>query len=222
MKINYLIFNLIIISSPFMLSFFYKEIVYPFDKTSLISIIIASLVFIIHDILVTNKWWEFNKKYILGIKILKLPIEEILFFFSVSFSCLTIWINLKNKSIFFNFKYVYFFYLTIFLYFFYLTIKNKKPYVFFVLSLYLALLIFDLLFQTNLILNFNFLIFTLIVFFLTLIFNYYLTKKPIVIYNQKIITKIKILTIPIEDFIYGINFLYLTILIYEFLNMKFF
>jgi lycopene cyclase domain-containing protein len=222
MKLQYLIFNLIIFFLPILSFIIYPKIEYPLNLNALLSIFLAAAIFIFHDVMVVNKWWRFNEKYIIGIKILKLPVEEILFFFSVSFSCLTIWINFKNIIIPFSFNYFYFFYVLIFLYYFYLIIKNKKIYLSFVLLFYLILLIFDWFSKTNLLLNFNFLIFTIGVFLLTLIFNYYLTKTPIVIYNKKIIINIRILTIPIEDFLYGINFLYLTILLYEFLGQKFF
>lgn len=175
------------------------------------------MIFIFHDILVTNRWWKFNEKYIINkIKILNLPIEEVLFFFIVGFSCLTLWINLRLLELKLNLNF-YLLYFFIFIYYLYIFLKFKKPYTKIVTSFYLFLITLDLILKTKLILNNLFFIFLLIFFLLTLIFNLYLTKRPVVIYNQTFLSGKKILTIPIEDFLYGINFIYLLVIIYEFL-----
>lgn len=215
MKLEYLIFNLIIFLAPFLSSFFYPMI-FPNNINHFLPILIPAVIFIFHDIKVNNLWWNFNKKYIINFKIYKLPIEEILFFFTVSFSCLTIWLNLKIILPSINSYLInIIFFGAIFLYFNFLYLKTKKPYPKFVFYLYLFLIILDLILKTNIIFKFNFLIFSIIVFFLVLIFNYYLTKRPIVIYNKKFKSNVKILTIPIEDFLYGFNFIYLLILLTE-------
>lgn len=224
MKIEYLIFNLIIFFSPIISYFIYPKIIYPKNFFYFLSIFISSLFFIYHDIKVNNKWWKFNKNYISNIKIFNLPIEEILFFFTVSFSCLVIWLNL-NKTLKINIKNFwvlnFVFFIFIFIYYFYLYFKTKKPYLKFIFYLYSTLILLDLILKINLIFRLEFLFFSIIIFILTLIFNYYLTKKRIVIYNNKYKSNIKILTIPIEDFLYGFNFIYLLILINEFFS-KFF
>ncbi|GIW64617.1 MAG: hypothetical protein KatS3mg092_0550 [Patescibacteria group bacterium] len=217
MKFEYLIFNLIIFLSPLLSFFIYPKIIYPFNLISILSITISSLIFIFHDILVTNRWWKFNEKYIINkIKILNLPIEEVLFFFIVGFSCLTLWINLRLLELKLNLNF-YLLYFFIFIYYLYIFLKFKKPYTKIVTSFYLFLITLDLILKTKLILNNLFFIFLLIFFLLTLIFNLYLTKRPVVIYNQTFLSGKKILTIPIEDFLYGINFIYLLVIIYEFL-----
>lgn len=219
MKFEYLIFNLIIFLSPIFASLFYSNINYPTNVQALFSILIPSLIFIYHDNKVTNNWWVFNKKFIVGYKILKLPIEEILFFFSVSFSTLTLWINLKQlhnlsiKNLSFSF-----FYLFIFVFYHFLYLKNKKPYPKYVNFFYFFLLLIDIIFKTYLFIQLKFLLFTLIVFVLTLIFNLYLTKRLVVLYNEKFKSGIKIISIPIEDFLYGLNFLYFEILLFEFFS----
>lgn len=217
MKLEYLFFNLIIFLSPILSSFFYTKIIFPNNINYFLSIFISAFIFIFHDIKVTNLWWSFNKKYITGLKIYKLPIEEILFFFTVSFSCLTIWLNLKLALGEKNFYLInVLFFSGIFLYFNFLYLKTKKPYPKFVYYFYSFLIILDLILKTNLIFELNFLIFSIIVSLLTLIFNYYLTKRPVVIYNEKYKSNLKILTIPIEDFLYGFNFVYLLIILTEF------
>ena len=219
MKLEYLIFNLIIIFLPIFSSFFYPKIIYPNNFQAFISILFSSSIFIFHDSKVTNKWWYFNKKYVLGVKVFKLPIEEILFFFSVSFSSLTVWLNLKTfPYLSFKNSFLLLFYILIFIFYHFLYLKTKKPYPKYVNFFYFFIFLFDIFLQTNLVFRLNFLIFTLITFILTLIFNFYLTKRPIVLYNEKFKSGFKILSIPIEDFLYGMNFLYLTIFIFEFFS----
>lgn len=74
-------------------------------------------------------------------------------------------------------------------------------------------------FKTNLFKSLFFLKFLLIIFLLTLIFNYYLTSKPVVIYNNEFNLKLRILSIPVEDFIYGFSLIFLIIMIYELLSL---
>jgi lycopene cyclase domain-containing protein len=95
-KFEYLILDIIILLSPFLGKIFYKNFFLPNIKYFLISTILVSLIFLIWDFLVTNHWWYFNDKYLIGFKIFKLPIEEIIFFPFVSFSCFVIWVNLKK------------------------------------------------------------------------------------------------------------------------------
>ncbi|MFN4212790.1 MAG: lycopene cyclase domain-containing protein [Microgenomates group bacterium] len=219
MKLEYLVFNLIIFFLPIFASFFYPKINYPTNFQALFSIFISSLIFIIHDNKVANKWWRFNKRFILGIKIFNLPTEEILFFLTVSFSCLTLWLNLKNISNLSIKNYFYgSFHILIFIFYHFLFLKTKKPYPKFVNFFYFFILFFDIFFKTHLVFKLNFLIFILITYLLTLIFNFYLTKRPVVLYNEQFKSGLKILSIPIEDFLYGINFLYLTIFLFEFLS----
>jgi hypothetical protein len=47
-------------------------------KSLLLAILIPALVFIAIDIFATEKFWYFNSKYILGLYLFNLPIEEAL------------------------------------------------------------------------------------------------------------------------------------------------
>lgn len=219
-KINYLIFNLIILFLPLISYFFYKNMYFPKFFPFIISIILSAFLFIIHDIKVNNKWWSFNNKYIIGLKIFNLPVEEYLFFIVISFSCLVIWENLKIFSINYSFISIILIFLIFFVYF--NSRKLNREYTKFVIFTNIILIFLDKILKINLFLNPIFNIYILIIFFLTLFFNYYLTKKPIVVYNEKYNSGKKILTIPIEDFFYGINFIYLLTISYEyFLNYLF-
>lgn len=108
-KLSYILFNLTIIFLPILANLFYKKTIFPQITPFILSVSTVALIFIIWDIKVAEKWWFFNDRYILGIKIFKLPIEEILFFFTVPYSCLVIFLNLNyfiTSKINFNFYYL--------------------------------------------------------------------------------------------------------------------
>ncbi|GIW63752.1 MAG: hypothetical protein KatS3mg091_554 [Patescibacteria group bacterium] len=222
MKWEYFIFNLLILFFPILSSLFYKKVEYPLNLNFYLANIVTCLIFIIHDIKVTGSWWKFNKKYILGFKLIKIPLEELMFFPVVAFSCTTIWLNLKNLKPWFNLinlKIIIFFWIFITSFFLIISLKTKKPYSLFTISLFIFLISLDFFIKTNLIINPTFFILILLVILLTFIFNFYLTKRPVVIYSRDKKSNINILTIPIEDFLYGVNFIYLLTIIYESLNL---
>ncbi len=98
MKIEYLLFNVIVLFFSTLGCLLYKNRSWPKFSAASISITLISGLFIIWDQFVTGWWWKFNDAYTVGIKFGKLPIEEILFFLIIPWSCLVIWENLKKKS----------------------------------------------------------------------------------------------------------------------------
>jgi len=221
MNLEYLIFNLIIITGPILSIIFYPKIIKPKLFPTSISIISTAAFFIIWDILVTGYFWEFNPNFILGIYFINIPVEELLFFFTVPLSCLLIFVNLKIKSdqniiLYKNLQnYLSIVALLIGAYFFIL----GKIYTSLVLILLGFLIFIDYyITKTKLLFNKSYYKFFLFIILLTLLFNYYLTVRPVVIYNQSVKTNINIFTIPIEDFIYSFILLSLTAILY--LNFK--
>ncbi len=92
MKYTYLLINLLTVIFPIALSFdkrvhFYKSwrFIWP-------GMLITGIIFLFWDVLFTLKGvWFFNDRYITGIRIAQLPLEEILFFLTVPFSCIFIY-----------------------------------------------------------------------------------------------------------------------------------
>ncbi|MCS7093259.1 MAG: lycopene cyclase domain-containing protein [Patescibacteria group bacterium] len=218
MKLEYLLFNTIILGLPFMAHLFYRETLLGVSRELFLSVFVTSALFILHDHQVTNHWWSFNEKHLIGLKILKLPVEEVLFFPVVIFSSLVIWLNLRKiipQEISFSwlnfliFGFIIAFYLILFFW-------KRKPYLAFVVFANLSLILADrLFFEKPHLLSLRFLVFSILIFGLTFIFNLYLTKRPIVIYEEKILVQKRVLSIPIEDFLYGFNFLFLAVILYE-------
>jgi len=85
----YLFLNILIIIFPFLLSFDKKVRFYRKWKYLLGSILIVGTSFILWDIFATARGhWSFNGRYLVGLEIFGLPIEEMMFFFTVPYACL--------------------------------------------------------------------------------------------------------------------------------------
>jgi lycopene cyclase domain-containing protein len=91
-KYAYLLINFLTIVFPVLLSFDKRVAFYKSWKYIWPGMAITGLVFLFWDVLFTIKGvWSFNAEYITGIKFMELPIEEILFFLTVPFSCIFIY-----------------------------------------------------------------------------------------------------------------------------------
>lgn len=217
MKYEYLIFNFFILAGPLFVFFLNKKwIIRPDFKPLIISILVTSVIFITLDQLAVNYFWFFNAKYITGLFLLYLPIEEIMFFVTVPFACLMLWVNYKDLFIerkIINLRR----YLVVFLSILILLLFSyNKLYSSSVVFSFLVVLVLDFLLQTNLFVKKSFVLFIfLITNFLTFIFNLYLTARPVVLYNAIFKTNINIASIPIEDFVFGMSLISLVIILYE-------
>lgn len=211
----YLLFNLVIFISPLVAGRFYRFTVYPKLRPLLISITFPALFFLLYDYLATGRFWMFNSRYIFGIYLTKLPLEEVLFFFTVPFSVLFLWLNfsrLTKKSQLVS--PAYFFTILGFTCVFLLYAFTKGlPYTASVLVIFVLSLVVCRFF-TPLFTRSAFLWFVLVVIGLTTIFNYILTALPVVIYNPSYLSGAKIITIPLEDYIFGLSLVVFNLSLY--------
>ncbi|WP_295650992.1 lycopene cyclase domain-containing protein [uncultured Mucilaginibacter sp.] len=92
MSYTYLLINIATILFPLALSFDKKVAFYKSWKFIWPGMAITAMFFLVWDILFTIQGvWSFNDKYIIGIKLFQLPLEEILFFITVPFACIFIY-----------------------------------------------------------------------------------------------------------------------------------
>ena len=74
--------------------------------------------------------------------------------------------------------------------------------------------------KTNLLFDKRFYFYLLLIVIFTLIFNGYLTWRPVVTYGVEYQLDFRIITIPVEDFFYGISLLWMNTSLYKFLIRK--
>ena len=227
MKLTYFWIDFLTIIIPFVFSFHPKISFYKNLKSFLIANVLIALLFIGWDILFTKIGvWGFNSDYISGIYFFNLPLEEILFFICIPFSCVFTYhcLNLffeirwkqKTESIF-----VLFFSALLLFTGMYFYTNLYTSYTFISLGIILILLkyIMKINWLAKLIIIYPIL---LIPFFIV---NGTLTgsglQEPVVWYNDSENLGIRLFTIPLEDVFYGFELVLLNIFLYEYFKSKF-
>lgn len=219
-QFTYLIINLLIFTVPFLLSVVYRKHhpLYQNWKALILSITTVAGFFIFWDVIATSRGhWGFNPSKHLGISIINLPLEEVLFFITTGFSMLLVYEAIKAKwpsqtqidwqvwkivaaTVLICFGLIY----------------RSQEYTLLVSSLAAMMLSYDFIKKPSCLCCNHYYIYLSTGFILFVIFNTMLTAIPVVMYGTHQITNVRIITIPIEDFIY--NYLLLTsyVLAYEF------
>lgn len=219
-NILYLLVNVGCISIPLIASFHAKTPFYKEWRHTVPAIFITAALFIIWDIYFIHLGvWRFNPRYILGMYIVNLPLEEVAFFIAIPYACLFV---------------------------FYCMTRFKKPKsnkaintLTLIIAAAAALTAFDqykLIYTSSTLLLVSIL---LIIFFtygrshltnfwvafaLSLIpfvfANGLLTgswiREPVVIYNDSYNLKVRLMTIPVEDIGYGMAFQLLNAILFVF------
>ncbi|MEJ5262936.1 MAG: lycopene cyclase domain-containing protein [Ignavibacterium sp.] len=214
---TYLIINILIILFPLILSFeknltYYKKI-----PKLIFSILIVSTAYIIWDVFATKRGdWAFNPEHLLGIYFFGLPLEEILFFITVPYSCVfiyeTVKFYVKEKELRIN-KNLFWFVALLFLVI--AVVFNYQHYTFTVTIFTAIFFILAILIKPRLLNSYQFWLTMLISFLPFLIVNYFLTSIPVVTYNDAAFFGRRFITIPLEDFLYSFSMISLWILFYE-------
>ena len=227
MNKHYTYFLILAVSlvGPLALSFDKKVAFYKKWKYFFPAMIGPCLFYIAWDIFFTSKgvWW-FNEDYITGIKIINLPVEEVLFFLIVPYCCLFIyecvrcyfpWLkNKKQADVILQTLAVVLFIIGIFFYNRYYTSWTFIFNAVFIAGLYV--------FKKN-ISTFDatsFLVAYAIMLLPFLIVNGFLTAIPVVLYNDAENLGFRIYTIPFEDTFYGMLLVLMIVVIYEQLKSR--
>lgn len=226
MKFLYLLVDFCTILVPFLFSFHPKIKFYKTWKQFFIASVSVAFIFIIWDSIFTSLHvWSFNPRYVTGIYFLKLPVEEILFFICIPFSCVFTFFCLDK---------------------FYNLAWNDKKERNFVIVFFIVLAGAGLIFGGRLYTSITFISTAFVAVFLKFIFrvkwfgkaisvyaillvpflivNGILTgsglAEPVVIYNKTEIINIRLFTIPVEDVFYGLELFLLNLGLYKWLLNK--
>ena len=217
MKYTYLLIDFFTIIVPFIFSFHPKI---RFDKKWKFffpAVVLVAIIFIIWDDIFTSMGvWQFNNDYLLDIYLFNLPIEEILFFICIPYSCVFTYYCLDK---FYNLKW------------------NSRLEAIFCLIFSLILIVIGIIFINQIYTSvtmfttaivclslkvlvkvewFGKAIFVYVILLIPfIIVNGILTgswiEAPIVSYNPSENMGIRLLTIPVEDIFYGFEMILLNI-----------
>jgi lycopene cyclase domain-containing protein len=220
----YLWLNIGTLIGPFLLSFdkkvtFYKEWKYLFP-----SILMMAIVFVTWDVLFTiNGVWGFNPDYLTGYYLFSLPIEEWLFFFTVPYACVFIYACVKAYFSDFLMQYgklISTVLAMVFLLIGSIFLTNLYTSITFISTgLFLLLLLKSTAFSFG-----RFWVAYGISLLPFLLVNGVLTgtgiDSQVVWYNADHIMNIRVFTIPVEDSVYNMLMLLMTIFFYETFKYK--
>ena len=214
----YLLINIIIISVPLALTFVPR---FKFHRKLLplsLSILIVGGSFLLWDILVTARGdWAFNEIYVGSLRIFGIPLEEVLFFITVPYSCIFLY---EGLVFFLNDRKIWhkrnFYFTAAGVFFLTALAVVDKEYTFLASIAAGLLFLCAALFFKDMFSSLLYWIWIGMCTVLFMVFNYFLTSLPVVIYNPAAILNIRIISIPIEDFFYNFAMLSFYLGIYLF------
>ena len=225
MRFTYLLVDFFCILFPLLFSFHPKIKFFTQWRFLGLPLLVSASFFISWDVLFTY-WdvWSFNTRYVCGIYIFNLPIEEILFFFCIPYACLftyycanTFLKTTPPQNIFFVPIFILVLLLVIIAFF---NLTKIYTSVTFLLT---ALLLFVFLLQKANFLK-PFMVSFLIILIPFFISNGILTGSfldgPVVIYNKVYNLGFRMFTIPVEDTFYGMLLLLMNVSGYEMLKKR--
>ncbi|EOR94629.1 hypothetical protein ADIARSV_2227 [Arcticibacter svalbardensis MN12-7] len=218
---TYLLINFLTVLFPVLLSFDKRVHFYKSWKHIFPGLLLTGLSFLLWDYIFTlYHVWSFNDQYVIGLYFLNLPLEEILFFVTVPFSCIFIyaclneylkkdllgrfssWITLVlvvMSAVLLSMYYDRVYTLITFglLLLIGLYVYIRKPV--FLGRFYLAYLI------------------SLVPFYIV---NGLLTSIPVVLYNDAQNVGFRVGTIPFEDHFYSLTMLLMNVLFFEYFKKR--
>ena len=208
------------VAGPLALSFDKKVAFYKKWKFVFIAMILPAVFYLVWDIYFTSIGiWQFNAKYVIGLKCFGLPIEEWLFFFIIPYCSVFIYECIccyfprltqnKISDVLIQLLAVVLIVAAVFF--------RQKMYttVTFVLCGLFIMCIYLFKKIINRFLSSAFIVSFLIVLVPFLIVNGFLTALPVLMYNNAENLGIRIRTIPIEDVFYGLLLILMNVVIYE-------
>ena len=221
-KYAYLLINFLSVIFPLLLSFDSRVRYYKSWKFICPGLLLTGIVFLAWDVVFTVKGvWSFNPNYILGINFFKLPLEEILFFLTIPFSCIFIYACLNyyvkwqipDRIVrFINSLLMLVSVIILIIYY------NRLYTLINFGTLFLLLILLQIVFKVKWMNRFYLAyVVSLIPFYIV---NGILTSVPIVSYNNAENLAVRIGTIPVEDHFYLMSLLLMNIAFFEYFRKR--
>jgi lycopene cyclase domain-containing protein len=214
------------LAAPLLLSFDKRIAFYKDFKNFSIATLIVAVLFVFWDQQFTRlDVWGFNKDYVGSVFFFGLPLEELLFFIVVPYSCLFVYQVIKGyfKDSHFVFYGKIFGFATA-LSAIILAMAHMRQWYTLCAASWSAIVVIGLCFQAKVKWFGKFAVSFTVCLIPFLIVNGLLTgiatPEPVVSYNEEHIIGIRILTIPIEDIYYNLGFMLPIVAIFELLQAK--
>ena len=221
MQYTYLLVNFFTILIPFLFSFHPKLNFHKTWYAFFPAVLVTGLLFVIWDMYFTGLGvWGFNEKYLTGIEIGNLPLEEVLFFFCIPYACVFTFHSISlfstaSKNAFFGTSFTLF--LAVVMFVFGAIYLGKAYTASTFISFGILLLLARFVFRVDWLNRFFWIYGILLLPFF--IVNGILTgtgiEEEVVWYNPSEFMGFRILTVPVEDIFYGAELILLNLLIYK-------
>lgn len=225
MRGTYLLIDACTVIIPLLFSFHNRINFYRQFKAFFLANAIVTLLFLVWDFFFT-KWgvWGFNQNYILGVNVLNLPIEEVLFFVCIPFSCVFTFYCLQpsiERKVGGSAKAFTISFSTFLLLFG--AFNYSKTYTLAAFVSTAALLLYANFTGRGKLLRQLYLTYCILLIPFIIV-NGLLTgtglAEPLVWYNNARNINVRFLTIPVEDFVYGFELVLCNVLLFEQMRVK--
>ncbi|MEO6028026.1 MAG: lycopene cyclase domain-containing protein, partial [Candidatus Binatia bacterium] len=213
---EYLVFNLVVIAGPVIAA---QHAATTFRRRwlpALTAIVIVAVPFIVWDILVTGRHWSFNPAYY-SVHLAGLPLGEWAFFLTVPLACLFTWemvsggvdpTPVRRPVVVWEAT-------GILLVVAAAAWARGMEYTAVACAALAAALALDLTGGGRVSRHRRFAVFAVVVLGCTAVFNGYLTARPLVLYDPRYQLDVRLGTIPVEDFIYGLALVIANVTLFE-------
>lgn len=219
MTSEYLIFNAVIAGSVLVSALCCPRPYTVYLRHALLSVLLCAAPYLLWDVLVTDRHWNFNPRYVLAFKPFGLPPGEWLFFLTVPMATLFTWEMLysgqekvETRPLSFPTRLAAYAGLSLSV----IAWVFGKEYTALALGALSCSVFADQKLRVGLYRDPRSLAMGLLVVLWTGIFNGYLTGRPVVRYDAQYQIDFRIGTIPIEDFVYGLSLLAFTLIAYRY------
>ena len=224
-KYTYLLIDLLSLLVPFVFSFHPKIQLYKHWNALLPAILITAVFYLLWDSLFVHLGvWGFDRSYVVGVYLGNLPIEEVLFFICIPYSCVFTFDCLTRviSADYLQDKIQYINYGLAIVLLVLSVIWYSKPYT---VSAFLLLMVLLLIANYNKVAwmpKFYLIYGILLIPFLVV--NGLLTgtglARPVVWYSPKGIIGLRLLTIPFEDILYGMGLILINVWLYSWIRSR--